>query len=71
MKKVVIHKAGAYERLMVETAPDLTVGPGEVKVEVKAAGVNYADCMVRMGLYRSAKKFVGWPITPGLKSAGT
>jgi len=34
-------------------------------------GVNYADCVVRMGLYASAKKYVGWPITPGFEVAGT
>src|SRR5690606_30795686 len=37
---------------------------------VQAAGVNYADCVVRMGLYESAKKYVGWPITPGFEFAG-
>lgn len=35
------------------------------------AGVNYADCVVRMGLYESAKRYVGWPITPGFEVAGT
>ncbi len=35
-----------------------------------AAGVNYADCIVRMGLYRSARDYVGWPITPGFEVAG-
>ena len=32
--------------------------------------MNYADCIVRMGLYKSAKDFVGWPITPGFEVAG-
>ena len=71
MRKVVIHRAGGYERLRVETAPDLAPGPGEVRVDVAFAGVNYADCVVRMGLYASAKKYVGWPITPGFEVAGT
>jgi NADPH:quinone reductase-like Zn-dependent oxidoreductase len=35
-----------------------------------AAGVNYADCIVRMGLYSSAKAFVGLPITPGFEVCG-
>jgi len=34
---------------------------------VSAVGVNYADVCVRMGLYKSAKEFVGWPITPGFE----
>jgi NADPH:quinone reductase-like Zn-dependent oxidoreductase len=40
-------------------------------VQVHAIGVNFADCVVRMGLYESARKFVGWPITPGFEFAGT
>ncbi len=71
MKKVVIHKAGAYDRLTIASAASLETAPGEVVVDVKAIGVNYADCMVRMGLYQSAKEFVGWPITPGFEVAGT
>lgn len=45
-------------------------GPGEVLVAVSAIGVNFADCVVRMGLYESATKYVGWPITPGFEFAG-
>jgi NADPH:quinone reductase-like Zn-dependent oxidoreductase len=32
--------------------------------------VNYADVVVRWGLYESAKKYVGWPITPGFEFSG-
>jgi NADPH:quinone reductase-like Zn-dependent oxidoreductase len=70
MRKVVIHRPGGYEALRLEEHPDPRPGPGEVLVEVTAAGVNYADCVVRMGLYASAKKYVGWPITPGFEFAG-
>lgn len=28
------------------------------------------DVCVRMGLYESAKKYVGWPITPGFEFSG-
>lgn len=40
-------------------------------VDVAAAGVNFADCIARMGLYASARQFVGWPLTPGFEVAGT
>jgi NADPH:quinone reductase-like Zn-dependent oxidoreductase len=70
LKKIVIHKAGGYERLVLEEHPDLKVGTGEVLISVEAAGVNYADCCVRWGVYESAKKYVGWPITPGFEVAG-
>ena len=71
MKKVVIPRAGSYDRLQLEEHPDPRPGPGEVLIDVNAIGVNYADCIVRMGLYASAKEFVGWPITPGFEVAGT
>lgn len=71
MKKILIRKPGSYDRLeIVEEAPPKP-GTGEVLVRVCAAGVNYADCVVRMGLYASAKEYVGWPITPGFEFSGT
>jgi synaptic vesicle membrane protein VAT-1 len=71
MRKIVIPRAGGYEQLHLEEHPDPRPGPGEVLVDVAAIGVNYADCVVRMGLYESARKYVGWPITPGFEVAGT
>ena len=70
MKKIVIHGPGGYDRLKLDTAPDPQPGPGEVRIAVSHIGVNYADVVVRMGLYESAKKLVGWPITPGFEVAG-
>ncbi len=72
MKKIVIHEPGDYSKLKVEEAPDLvTTDPNEVIVDVKATGINYADIIIRWGLYKSAKEFVGWPITPGFEFSGT
>jgi NADPH:quinone reductase-like Zn-dependent oxidoreductase len=72
MKKIVIHGPGDYSQLKIENAPDLTpASADEVVVDVKAAGINYADIIVRWGLYKSAKEFVGWPITPGFEFSGT
>lgn len=36
-------------------------------IEVVATGVNYADVIVRMGLYRSGIELIGWPITQGFE----
>lgn len=69
-RRVTIKRAGSYDRLELETIPGLTPRAGEVVIDVKATGVNYADCIVRMGLYASALEFVGWPITPGFEVAG-
>ena len=71
MKKIVIHKPGSYDRLLIEEHPDPVPGPDEVLIAVEASGVNYADCVTRMGLYASAKHYVGYPITPGFEVAGT
>lgn len=70
MQKVVIHRPGGHDRLCIEQHPDLSPGPGEVLVAVEAIGVNYADCVTRMGLYASAKHYVGFPITPGFEVTG-
>jgi NADPH:quinone reductase-like Zn-dependent oxidoreductase len=65
-----IERPGSYERLTLQEDVAPEAGPGEVQIEVEAAGVNFADCVVRMGLYESARKYVGWPITPGFEVAG-
>ncbi len=70
MRQIAVEGAGGYERLEVREVPRPAPGPGEVLVDVEAIGVNYADCLVRRGLYASAKVYVGWPITPGFEVAG-
>jgi NADPH:quinone reductase-like Zn-dependent oxidoreductase len=70
MYKIVIHRPGSYQQLNLEQFPDLHPGDGEVLVDVDAIGVNYADCVTRMGLYASAKFYVGYPLTPGFEVAG-
>jgi NADPH:quinone reductase-like Zn-dependent oxidoreductase len=70
VRKIVIHSRGGYDRLQLETHPDPVPGPGEVRIDVAHIGVNYADCVIRMGLYASAQQLVGWPITPGFEVAG-
>ncbi len=70
VKRVVVRRPGAWDRLEVEQANSAPVGAGDVRIAVAAAGVNFADVAVRMGLYSSAKKYVGWPITPGFEVAG-
>ncbi len=69
-RKVVIHKAGSYDRLKIEPIDTPSPSPSEVVIDVKAIGINYADVIVRMGLYQSAKDLVGWPITPGFEVSG-
>lgn len=71
MKKIVIHKPGGYDRLHIEQHPDPVTADDGVVVDVQAIGINYADCVTRMGLYASARHYVGYPVTPGFEVAGT
>jgi synaptic vesicle membrane protein VAT-1 len=68
--RVVIHGAGGYDQLKLERAPVAAPRDNQVRVDVRAIGVNYADTIVRMGLYSSARHYVGWPITPGFEVSG-
>ena len=70
MKHILIGKPGGYSALQLHDAPTPEPGPGEVRIRVRACGVNYADGIIRMGLYASAKKLHGYPITPGFEVAG-
>ncbi|MCB9754804.1 MAG: zinc-binding dehydrogenase [Myxococcales bacterium] len=68
--RVIVHRPGGYERLTIAPAEPGAPAPDELQIRVRAIGVNYADCLVRRGLYASARDYVGWPITPGFEVAG-
>ncbi len=71
MRKIVIRKPGGYAALELIEQADPTPASGEVLIAVEACGVNYADGIIRMGLYASARELHGYPITPGFEVAGT
>jgi NADPH:quinone reductase-like Zn-dependent oxidoreductase len=68
MRAVVIPKKGPPEVLEVQERPSPTVGPGQVRIGVAAAGVNFADTMARVGLYEDAPPL---PAVVGYEVAGT
>ena len=70
MHRIVIKKTGGYAALQYVESPDPEPGPGELVIANEACGLNYADGIIRMGLYDSAKKLHGYPITPGFEVAG-
>lgn len=70
VRHVIVRRPGGYERLSLERAGEPRPGPDDVELDVSHSGVNFADCVVRMGLYESAKRYVGWPIVPGFEVAG-
>src|SRR5438874_10077681 len=68
MRAVVIEKRGGPEAgLVVRDQPAPALGSGHVLINVRAAGVNFADLMARMGLYPDAP---GLPFVPGYEVAG-
>jgi NADPH:quinone reductase-like Zn-dependent oxidoreductase len=68
MRAVVISKHGGPGVLQVQERPDPVPAAGEVRIEVAAAGINFADVMARIGLYRDAPKP---PCVVGYEVAGT
>lgn len=51
-----------------EECPSPAPAPGRVRVAVEAAGVNFADLMVRQGFYEAAKGL--YPLAPGFEFSG-
>jgi NADPH:quinone reductase-like Zn-dependent oxidoreductase len=73
MRAVVIARHGPPEVLEVRELPDPPVGRGEVRIDVKAAGINFADTLARVGLYPDAPKVpcvVGYEVAGEVESVG-
>jgi NADPH:quinone reductase-like Zn-dependent oxidoreductase len=68
MRAVEIAKHGGPEVLRVIERPDPPLRPGQVRIDVAAAGINFADVMARMGIYPDAPKP---PCVVGYEVAGT
>jgi NADPH:quinone reductase len=66
MRCVQIDQTGGPEVMHWRELPDPTPGPGQVVVDVAAAGLNYIDTYQRSGLYQ-----VPLPYVLGLEGAGT
>jgi putative PIG3 family NAD(P)H quinone oxidoreductase len=67
MTAVVLRGAGGPEVLVPEARPVPRPGPGQILIEVHAAGVNRPDVLQRMGAYPPP---AGAPDWPGLEVAG-
>jgi NADPH:quinone reductase-like Zn-dependent oxidoreductase len=73
MKAVVLTGHGGPEVLKVEERPDPEVGPGEVRIAVKASGLNFADTAARVGVYPDAPKpptVLGYEVSGEVESVG-
>lgn len=67
MQAIRFHEFGEPEVMKLDEVPDPQPGPGEVVVEVRAAGVNPVDTYIRSGAYRPELPL---PYTPGIDGAG-
>ncbi|MEA2859748.1 MAG: synaptic vesicle rane protein [Methylobacteriaceae bacterium] len=70
MRKIVIRRPGGFGKIELAEVSPPALERGTVRVRVHAGGVNFADCVARMGLYASAREYAGWPLTPGFEVAG-
>ncbi|MEM6681528.1 MAG: NADPH:quinone oxidoreductase family protein [Pseudomonadota bacterium] len=67
MKAVVCTQYAGPEKLEIKDIASPSVGPGEVKIDVKAAGVNYPDALIIQGKYQFKPDP---PFTPGGEVSG-
>ena len=67
MKAVLCKEWGPAESLVVEDVPARDPGPGEVRVRVKAAGVNFPDVLIIQKKYQMQPAL---PFSPGSEAAG-
>src|SRR5882757_5606883 len=73
MRAVVLTGTGGPEVLQVQERPEPALGPGEVRIAVRAAGINFADTMARVGLYPDAPKtpcVLGYEVAGEVESVG-
>ncbi|MDC3013283.1 NADPH:quinone oxidoreductase family protein [Candidatus Marinimicrobia bacterium] len=67
MKAVVCKKFAPVSDLVWEEVADPVAGPGEIVIDVKAAGLNYPDNLIVQGLYQFQPER---PFSPGHEGAG-
>jgi NADPH2:quinone reductase len=66
-KAVVCRELGPPERLRLESFEAPPLGPGEVRVAIHAAGINFPDILMAAGEYQLKPEL---PFTPGMEAAG-
>ncbi|BCJ56090.1 oxidoreductase [Actinoplanes sp. NBRC 14428] len=73
MRAVWITRAGGTEVLAVRESPGPQPAPGEVRIAVRAAGLNFAEVMARQGLYPDAPEppcIVGYEVAGVVDTLG-
>lgn len=73
MRALVITKHGPPDVLAIQDRPEPRPDRGEVRVQVRAAGVNFADLMARIGVYPDAPKppcVIGYEVAGEVEAVG-
>src|SRR5690349_9788713 len=73
MRQIWISKKGPPEVLQVREAADPAPGPSQVRVRVRAAGINFADLAARQGVYPDAPPIpcvVGYEVSGVIDAVG-
>ncbi len=66
-RAVVCRELGPPERLRLETFASKSLGVGQVRVAIRAAGINFPDILMAAGEYQLKPDL---PFTPGVEAAG-
>jgi NADPH:quinone reductase-like Zn-dependent oxidoreductase len=67
MRQAVIPRHGPPDVFDIRESPDPLPGSGEIRIRVRAAGINFADVLARLGLYPDAPQP---PVVVGYEVAG-
>ncbi len=73
MKQVFITAAGGPDKLQLRESPDPAPTGKQLRIRVKATGINFADILARKGLYPDAPKLpavVGYEVSGIIDAAG-
>ncbi|MGA9300922.1 MAG: NADPH:quinone oxidoreductase family protein [Bradyrhizobium sp.] len=66
-KHVICRELGPPDKLRLETFAPVPLVPGQVRVAVRAAGINFPDVLMAAGEYQLKPEL---PFTPGVEAAG-
>lgn len=73
MRQVVIRRYGAPDVLEMRQLPDPSPGADDLRIRIRAAGINFADILARLGLYPDAPKppmVVGYEVAGKIDAVG-